>query len=455
MPGRTRIVHGRLRARVIIALSVIGSSFALAQDNGELQPLDDPISESIETGQATIRLEVVAKNLTAPNWGTTAPRRKETLFVTDQDGIIWSIDLNNGQKAKFLDISERLVDLNQFYDERGLLGLAFHPKFQSNGLFYTYTSQPIEKPADFSTVPKGTKPNHQSVLTQWRVTEPANPESMPDPNSAREVLRIDQPQANHNGTTLVFGPDGYLFISLGDGGAADDQGTGHVDGGNGQEPGNILGTIIRIDPTGSNSKNGRYGIPSDNPFVDDPRILDEIYAYGLRNPFRFSFDRKTGDLYAGDVGQTDIEEVDIITAGDNFGWRRREGTFDFHANGDDPGFVTKSKQKAPELVAPIAQYDHDEGNSVIGGFVYRGQAHPDLAGYYIFGDYSGRLLYLKPPIHTDQLNTIYEFPFAGDGLGELMVLGFGEDADGELYVLANESGSPSGKTGVVLRIGVP
>jgi hypothetical protein len=267
-------------------------------------------------------------------------------------------------------------------------------------------------------------------------------------------LRIDEPQFNHDAGALVFGPDGMLYIALGDGGAADDQGVGHVPGGNGQEPGNILGTILRIDPNGSNSANGQYGIPADNPFVGMDGYLDEIFAYGFRNPFRFSFDMMSGEMYIGDVGQNDIEEIDIGVAGGNYGWRVKEGSFCFDPNGADRGFVFAcGPDDAPaDLIDPIAEYDHDEGIAIVGGFVYRGNRIAELKGRYVFGDFlerssiTGRLFYLQ------QNNRILEFDLADrDALG-MRVLGFGQDGNGEVYVLANETGTPFGDTGVVLRI---
>ena len=269
-------------------------------------------------------------------------------------------------------------------------------------------------------------------------------------------MRVDQPQPNHNGGGLDIGPDRRLYISFGDGGSGDDQGEGHGDTGNGQNPGSVLGAILRIDPSGSNSANGQYGIPEDNPFVGQPGFIDEIYAYGFRNPFRFSFDRATGHLYVGDVGQHDIEEIDVARAGGNYGWNHKEGSFFFDPNGNGSGFVTDVDPGVPPgLIDPIAEYDHDEGIAVIGGFVYRGTRNPILRGRYVFGDFSrtfgdGRLFYLLRK-NWPRLNRIEEMRVAGGGLN-MALLGFGEDARGELYVLANGTGTPTGNTGVVLRI---
>ena len=437
-------------AACVLVLSTAGSLVAA-------QPLDDPIPSPIREGGVQVRLEPVATGLTAPNWGISAPGDADRLFVVDQDGIVWAVDLSSGAKSVFLDVSTRLVPLGAFgpntFDERGLLGLAFDPDYANNGLLYTYTSEPVSGSAEFSTMPTGTPANHQSSIAEWQVSNPRNPSSVVDPSTRRELLRIDEPQFNHNGGALNFGPDGFLYVSLGDGGAADDQGVGHSPQGNGQDPSNVLGSILRIDPTGTNSANGKYGVPQDNPFVGRAGFVPEIWAYGFRNPFRFSFDSGTGKLWAGDVGQNDIEEVDIVTKGGNFGWRVKEGSFLFDPNGAQPGFVTaRSPGKPKGLIDPVAEYDHDEGVAVVGGFVYRGDAIPQLRGRYVFGEFSrsstgfGRLFFL------DRADRIREFRLVGqDSLG-LKLDGFGQDADGELYVLGNTTGTPFGETGVVLRI---
>jgi len=336
------------------------------------------------------------------------------------------------------------------FDERGLLGVAFAPDYSTSGLLYTYTSEPAAGEADFSTIPAGESANHQSVVTEWRVPDPAVAGSVVDPTTARELLRLDEPQFNHNGGAVNFGPDGRLYISIGDGGQADDEGTGHGPDGNGQDTTTVLGKLIRIDPLGDNSANGRYGIPADNPFVDDAESLGEIFAYGFRNPFRFSFDMQTGDLWLADVGQNDIEEVNLVEAGGNFGWNVKEGTFFFDPNGDGDGFVTAFASGAvpPDLIDPVAQYDHDEGIAVIGGFVYRGDAIAALQGRYVFADLFGRVF------HLDENDEIREFSFQ-DGDLQLSILGFGEDGRGNIYLLANTTGVPFESTGMVLRLDPP
>ncbi|MFG0330737.1 MAG: PQQ-dependent sugar dehydrogenase [Phycisphaerales bacterium] len=433
----------------------------------ELAPLEDPIPAPILEGEVRIRLETVATGFAAPTWGTSAPGHPDRFFIVDQTGQVANLNLNNLNRTTFLDVSDRLVELGiggpGTFDERGLLGLAFHPDYQSNGLVYTYTSEPFANtPADFSTMPAGADPDHQTVILEWQVANPSDPNATVDPNSARELLRIDQPQFNHNAGTIAFGPDDFLYIALGDGGAGDDQDTGvdpfgnpvlgHGCNGNGQDLTTILGTVIRIDPQGNNSANGEYGVPADNPFVGKAG-LDEIWAYGLRNPFRFSFDRLNGELWLGDAGQNHIEEIDVIERGGNYGWNIKEGSFRFVRNGASRGYATTAQfLDRPDLIDPVAEYDHDEGVVVVGGFVYRGLGIPELQGRYVFGEFApvfnetGRILYL------DDQGDIQEAA-VDNSLGVIRFIhGFGEDANGEIYVMATETGTPFGETGVVMRL---
>jgi len=447
-----RIILTTLTLLIIVGWMAMPPDISNASTNGSglLAPV-------ITQGDYAVALEPVASGLTAPNWGTFAPGESGRLFVSDQIGKLWAVDLSNGSKTVFLDISSRLVPLGiagpGTFDERGLLGGAFHPGYETNGLVYTLSSEPVNGVADFSTIPVSETADHQTVLLEWEVPDPGNPVSVVLTSTVRELLRVDEPQFNHNGGGINFGLDGMLYLSLGDGGASDDQGMGHSPSGNGQDPQNILGTILRIDPLGSNSANGQYGIPVDNPFVGDSNVIDEIYAYGFRNPFRFSFDSKTGNLYVGD-------------------WNVKEGSFCFDPNGNSPGFAFEGDTcpgETPGMIDPIAEYntaesleENQDGRAIVGGFVYRGVRMPPLQGAYIFGDFSqftesgvnnaGRLFYIFPESKPSEDLSLYEFAFTDrDELG-LSLLGFAQDANGELYVLANETGTPFETTGVVLRI---
>jgi uncharacterized protein (TIGR03118 family) len=414
--------------------------------------INDPIPAKIAKGNVTIELQAVLDGLVSPLGLAVPDDGSGRLFLYDQIGLIHV--LTNGAKmdTPLLDVRSRLVPLDPGYDERGLLGVATHPNFAQHPFVYTYTSEPNGPMADFMIMyDNGQTNDHQSVIAEWRV-DPANTNRL-DPSSRREILRIDKPESNHNGGTMRFGPDGFLYFTVGDGGAADDQGPGHLPGGNAQDKTRILGKTLRIDVDTRNSANGQYGVPADNPFVNETAVK-EIYAYGLRNPYSFSFDRQTGDLLLADVGQNDVEEVDKIVKGGNFGWNIKEGSFYFDPNGTNNGFVTTQPVRAvpPDLIDPIAEFDHDESDAIIGGYAYRGASLSSMAGKYIFAGWgefqspAGRLFYLDG-------SDIKEFHIGADdrALG-LWVKGFGEDAAGELYVFGSTNLGPSGTSGKMLKI---
>lgn len=421
-----------------------------------------PIAPVIQKSALTVELQSLATGMAAPNYLTDAGDGSGRLFIVDQPGKVHV--LKNGALSTFLDVTARMpASLGAAapgfgdYDERGLLGLAFHPEFNNSnsagfGRFYTFTSEDVAGPGDYDVGLPSSELSHQNVIAEWRIDN-ANPD-IANPLSRRELLRIDHPQFNHDGGMLAFGPDHNLYIGLGDGGAANDVGPGHGVNGNAQDLTRVLGKILRIDVEGHDGIDGQYGIPANNPFVSDAGVPAEIFASGLRNPYRFSFDRATGDLVVADVGQNNIEEVNVVTSGGNYGWNLKEGTFKF-----DPltGQVSPDLSGLPgTLIDPVLQYDHDEGLAIIGGFVYRGSALPELAGKYIFGDYtrdfgpSGRLM-------VGDLTTglIEELRIGLDdrGLGHYLK-GFGQDEAGELYALVGDTvglGIAAG-TGSVLKL---
>ena len=448
----------------------------------------NPIRARIKLGGIKVslrRLTLSGGSLTSPVWGISAPGDTSgRLFVADQTGMLWAVDTDTGAMTQFGNFSSLLVPVAQTADlgERGLLGFAFHPDYESNGLLYTYTSEGIgatKIAPDFPST--AANADHQSVIREWTVPSPGNAGSVVTGNS-REILRIDQPQANHNGGALAFGADGMLYIALGDGGNRDDVGDGHdSEVGNAQDLGSGLGKILRINV--DDLSVGPYGIPPDNPFVSatggrllarnqgcqgDDRKCDEIFAYGFRNPFRMSLDETSGALFAGDVGQDHIEEIDVVRSGRNYGWRYKEGRFCFRPNGDPNHNVFSGNSCVPRstrLTGPVAQYDHDDGVAVVGGFVYRGAAIPKLRGRYVFGDFAhgdpavGRLFYLSGK------NIVKRRSVKNSGIAELrqvgptrlsgLVLGFGQDAQNELYVLTNGSGAATGNSGAVWKIEGP
>jgi glucose/arabinose dehydrogenase len=340
-----------------------------------------------------------------------------------------------------------MVELSARYDERGLLGMAFHPSFKSNGRFFVYYSAPLRE---------GAEGNHTSHISEFAVS--AEDPDTADPDSERIVLQVDEPQSNHNGGQLAFGPDGFLYISLGDGGGANDSGPGHAATGNGQDVSTLLGKILRLDVDGA----ALYAIPPDNPFVDqDGR--DEIFAFGFRNPFRFSFDAGGAhELFVGDVGQGNWEEVDIVSSGGNYGWNLREGAHNFPPG--DTGTPRARDAAGRPLIDPVVEYRNagagGVGIAVIGGYVYRGSGVPGLQGKYIFGDLSasfstpaGRLFTATRPAQPGGAWTMQELEINSAG-GRLnaFVKGFGQDSAGELYVLVSGNIGPSGTTGRVYQL---
>jgi glucose/arabinose dehydrogenase len=324
-----------------------------------------------------------------------------TLYLAQQDGVIWT--LRNGKRSSTpaIDLREQV---SQDGGERGLLGLAFSP--DGDRAYVHYSDRNGDTQVDELTM-------------QGR---------NPDSSSRRSVLSVEQPQANHNGGQLAFGPDGLLYLGLGDGGGAGDSGAGHATGGNGQSLGTVLGKILRIDPTPSATN--AYTVPADNPFVGGDGE-PEIWAFGLRNPWRFSFDRATGDLWIGDVGQNAYEEISRSSAangldagrGDNYGWNRLEGAHPYRGD-------------APEnAVPPVYEIDQDTGAcAVVGGYVYRGAKIPELQGTYLFSDNCDGMIRMLVPDGTGGV-AMHE-----SGVELSAVASFGESNNGELYVVSLTDG---------------
>lgn len=409
----------------------------------------------IET-PATVVLQRVADGLTSPVALVEPNDGTGRLFIVDQVGLVRVLTAEDGLiETPFLDLRSRLVALNTTYDERGLLSIAFHPAYAANGRFFVTYNAPKgdSTPAEFDS---------DLRLSEFRAST--------DPNialagSERILLTIPKPQGNHNGGQLAFGPDGMLYLSVGDGGGANDAGTGHHEVlGNGQDLATLLGKVLRIDVT---SEIGDYSVPADNPFVAVAGARPEIWAYGLRNPWRFSFDLANGNrLFLADAGQNLFEEVSIVVRGGNYGWRIREGSSCFNAN--DAGRPLEGcadvGPRGDPLIDPIIEFAHTNAQGlpaatvVIGGYVYRGSRIDALRGRYVFADFTsvavlpnGRLFAAtEAPDGTwsHELLALGDRPNGSLGY----VLALGQDLAGEVYVLTSGNLGPVGSAGAVHRL---
>ena len=439
----------------------------------------------IAQGSIAVVLDPIVTGMGAPDYAISPPGDVERLFVVEQKGLLQIVDNGSLLPTPALDIQARLgasYNPASFNDERGFLGLAFHPGFNTTGspgfnTLYTYSTEPIP----VSTTPTYSAPNsapqgYKLVINEWKMS--GSDANVVDPGSRREIISFGKNANNHNGGTIAFGPDGYLYLGLGDGGNANDVGPSHIEpGGNAQNLSTPLGKMLRIDPLAPAltpasadpaSANGQYRIPVTNPFQAAGQV-PEIYAYGLRNPYRFAFDTLSGDLIAADVGQLTVEEINKVVLGGNYGWAVKEGTFLFNRTasaGPPPVTAGSVGANSPGLPAgmidPITgtlgtlQYDHGDGISITGGFVYRGSAIPALVGKYVFGDLAlrgqpvradGRLFYAD--LTTGIINEFLLPQFAGGQLPNgLTVHGFGEDGSGELYALVTNS--PANGTGGII-----
>ncbi|WP_415379860.1 PQQ-dependent sugar dehydrogenase [Halosimplex sp. TS25] len=485
--------------------------------------------------------------LTAPTDFADPDDGTGRFFVTDQTGELYLVRENGVRDEPLIDVSDRMVELGTFYglyasqtqdyDERGLLGVATHPEFGDNGLLYLhYSAPPTEELRSIHW-------DHVEVVSEFAMSEGGD---SVEPDSERQLLRIPHPQYNHDAGPMAFGPDDYLYVPMGDGGGANDDMYGHADdwyetndGGNGQDlRHNLLGDVIRIDvdegadngtatpggtPTGADTDEERpYGIPDDNPFVDEDDVMDEIYAYGFRNPFGIDFDSE-GNLFVSDAGQNLWEEANVVERGGNYGWNVKEGTHCFSTEEpSDVEAITDCPESEPDeapydgsdLIDPVVEYPHvyqgqSVGITIVGGHRYENDTVAELQGAYVFGDWSadparseplGRVFTAMPPddFGADGTGTGTETPTdtatpagtetaAGEEtetpggeeapeigpddvpredlweMAELQfvdgfdwfVRQFGQDRNGEIYVLVNRRGVPDGETGAVLQIVPP
>ena len=415
------------------------------------QQIADPYPD-IANGEIYIGLQTVNTNLSYPMGMVDPNDGTGRLFVYQQTGQILVLNSNRVlESTALMDIQSALHanGPDRFWYEFGLLGVALAPNFASNGTLYFCASYPPTPVADFS-ISDGGNVIHHSVLME-RVFTDSNGNGFFDGSDSyteRELLRVEQPEAdafagrsNHNSGRISFDQNGYLLLSFGDGGSLSDTGNGHGVIGNAQDSSNILGSIIRINPTGNNSVNGQYGIPADNPFVNDATKLDEIYAYGFRNPWTMGVDKLTGEIYSPDSGEQKIQELNLIEAGGNYGWRAKEGSFLFDPVSSLPGSIM-NPESFGSVVDPIAEYDQSDAYvNIIGGFIYRGSAIPELQGTYVCGDYGGwatpgNLMYI------DQVNGTNTFKTFKIGASNRTLASnvrvFAEDAQGELYFVGVE-----------------
>lgn len=390
---------------------IFAASIIIAISCSQSEPKTAAINRAAGKGQ--LQLQLINNDIQSPVALAVTGDGSNRLFICQKEGKVWIVQNGKMLAQPFLDISKAMVKIDRGYDERGLLGLAFHPDFKTNRKFYVYYSAPSNA--------RGS--NHKSIVAEYHVS--ANNGNIANEATQRILMEIEQPEANHDGGDILFGPDGYLYISLGDGGGGGDK---HGTIGNGQNLGTLLGKILRINVNGD-----PYSVPKDNPFVNNAVARPEIWAYGLRNPWRISFDKVTKQLYAGDVGQNKYEEVDIIKKGGNYGWKIKEGLHDFN--------VPEGANKTT-LIDPIYEYDHQQGISITGGYIYRGKAIPELAGKYVYGDYNGKM-WLLTKTGGKWVNSDLKVANIPDG--NMQILSWGQDEAGELYMLVNFSTASGGK----------
>ena len=394
-PPRTPMTRALIITPVIVLAAFVATA---GTDRGGLVRPQDQLTRTADPNQVSVTLEPIVTGLQRPVAVRAAGDGSGRLFIVEQPGRLRIVDDGGLRSTPFLDIRDRVRDSA---NEQGLLGLAFHPDYASNGRFFV---------------------NYTDLTGDTVVAEYARSEGDPnwsESSSEAIILTIQQPFSNHNGGDIAFGPDGFLWISTGDGGSGGDP------QGNGQNTQTLLGKLLRVDVDNGST----YTIPADNPFADDSEARDEIWALGLRNPWRFSFDRETGDLYIGDVGQSQREEIDFESrldpGGRNYGWNTMEGSRCYQS----------SNCSTDGLILPVAEYSHTSGCSVTGGYVYRGSRFPDLEGLYIYGDFCSGTVWALVPAGAGK------WTVAVVGETSAAIASFGEDEDGELYLTDPRSGT--------------
>ena len=464
----------KLSFSTIVTVMVFSVTISAAERKPE--PIGDPIPSKIKKGEIRVALEnFVRVPKTAESaspvqtnaayariqYMTPLPDDSGRLVINDLRGVLYLTDEDGSEPAVYLDLRDEDVDFDDstFPNETGLAGVAFHPNFAIKGQpgfgkFYTAYSAPSD--SGVANYLDSKADNHESVIREWSTL---NPEANVFVGTSREIFRMGQFDQNHNIGTLAFNPAsagtsdyGMLYVSFGDGGGANDPQEF------GQSTSEPMSSIMRIDPLGSDGEIS-YGIPSDNPFVDNESFAPEIWAYGLRHPQAFSFDID-GTMYICDIGQTQIEEVNIGQAGANYGWRVREGTFStaFGIGGVRPNPVYPKPFDEQPFTYPVAQFDHDEGNAISSGFVYRGSSIPELSGKFVFTDMvTGRVFYIDTknlvPGEPAEIREL-RIEFFGQERNVADALGFpntysrgnraglrlGIDSEGELYFLTKGDG---------------
>ncbi len=392
------MLPGVFSASVVSVEPIPAPSLDLAEPTPIPEPTPIVLTHDAPANSTNYQWTTIVDNLDNPLYMTHAGDNR--LFALEQTGNILIIENGEILSDPFLEIADLLPDgvFQGGYSEQGLLGLAFPPDYVQTGFFYvSYTDL-----------------NGHSILARHTVS--ADDPNLADPDSAVEVLKVEQPFPDHNGGDIAFGPDGYLYMGFGDGGNVNEPNTRSLD------PALLLGKMIRIDVSTQ-----PYTVPADNPFLNDAAYRPEIWAMGLRNPWRFSFDRATDDLYIGEVGQWNWEEIDFQPAGvggQNYGWSAYEGNHVYLPDAPEPLSVTM----------PIYEYPHDEGCSVTGGYVYRGANLPELQGYYFFGDYCGGQIWAS---YRTESGGWFTTLFMDT---EYTISSFAEDAAGELYLIDYKGG---------------